>query len=53
MLWLSREESMVTATMMHERAAELGVILGEAVSEAPLEELVYATTGERTTPAIA
>jgi hypothetical protein len=44
---------MMTATMIHEIAAELGAVLGEAVSEAQFEELVHAVARERMTPAIA
>lgn len=44
---------MMTATMIHEIAAELGAVLGEAVSEAHFEELVHAVARERMTPAIA
>jgi len=46
-------EAMMTATIIYEIAAELGAVLGDAVSEAHFEELVHAVARERMTPASA
>jgi len=44
---------MMTETMITEIAAELGAVLGEAVTETDFEELVHAVVRERMTPASA